>query len=101
MIHKEVAMPTPLSETAVPANSSAGKIAIAAVIALAIGAFFYFDLGRFLSLAALKDNRDHLLAFTEANYAGAAALFVLCYIDRKSTRLNSSHIQKSRMPSSA
>ena len=79
-IQDEVSMPTPVSETAVPAHSSAGKIAIAAVIALAIGAFFYFDLGRFLSLTALKDNRDHLLAFTEANYAGAAALFVLCYI---------------------
>ena len=80
MIQNEVVMPTPLSETAVPANSSAVKIAIALVIALAIGVFFYFDLGQFLSLAALKDNRDHLLAFTEANYAGAAALFVLCYI---------------------
>ena len=80
MIDDEVAMPIPVSETAVPANLSAVKIAIAAVIALAIGAFFYFDLGQFLSLAALKDNRDHLLAFTEANYAGAAALFVLCYI---------------------
>ena len=68
----------PASETT--SGLSAGKIAIAVVIALAIGAFFYFDLGRFLSLAALKDNRDHLLAFTEANYVGAAALFVLCYI---------------------
>ena len=68
----------PSSETT--SGLSAGKIAIAVVIALAIGAFFYFDLGRFLSLAALKDNRDHLLAFTEANYAGAAALFILCYI---------------------
>ena len=27
--------------------------------------------------------------------------FILLIIDRKSTRLNSSHIQKSRMPSSA
>ena len=27
--------------------------------------------------------------------------FATAYIDRKSTRLNSSHIQKSRMPSSA
>lgn len=80
MIQDEVAMPTPASETAVPINSRAGKIAIAAVITLSIGAFFYFDLGRFLSLAALKGNRDYLLAFTEANYAGAAALFVLCYI---------------------
>ena len=80
MIREEVLMPSPMSETAVPTNSSSGKIAIAVVIALAIGAFFYFDLGQFLSLAALKDNRDHLLAFTEANYAGAAALFVLCYV---------------------
>jgi uncharacterized membrane protein YdjX (TVP38/TMEM64 family) len=69
-----------MSEAAVPANSSAGKIAIAAVIAVAIGAFFYFDLGRFLSLTALKDNRDRLLSFTEGNYLSAAVLFILAYI---------------------
>jgi uncharacterized membrane protein YdjX (TVP38/TMEM64 family) len=80
MIHYEVPMPTPVSGTAVHANSSAGKIAIAAVIAVAIGAFFYFDLGRFLSLAALKDNRDRLVSFTEANYVSAAVLFILAYI---------------------
>jgi len=56
------------------------KIIIAAVMTVAIGAFFYFDLGRFLSLDALKENRDHLLAFTEANYAASVALFVLAYI---------------------
>ena len=32
---------------------------------------------------------------------GVAALSGSTWIDRKSTRLNSSHIQKSRMPSSA
>lgn len=80
MIRHEVTMPTPVSETAVPADSSAGKIVIAAVIAVSIGAFFYFDLGRFLSLAALKDNRDKLLSFTEANYVSAAVLFILAYI---------------------
>lgn len=80
MIRHEVAMPTPVPETAVPANSNAGKLAIAAVIALAIGAFFYFDLGRFLSLTALKDNRDRLLSFTDANHASAAVLFILAYI---------------------
>lgn len=80
MIPHEVAMPSPVSETAVPADSSAGKLAIAAIIAVAIGAFFYFDLGRFLSLAALKDNRDKLLSFTEANYASSAVLFILAYI---------------------
>ena len=33
--------------------------------------------------------------------ARLAAATVALYLDRKSTRLNSSHIQKSRMPSSA
>lgn len=80
MIHHEVAMPTPVSETAVPTGSSAGKLAIAAVIVVAIGAFFYLDLGRFLSLAALKENRDRLLSFTEANYASSVVLFILAYI---------------------
>lgn len=73
-------MPTPISETVVPASSNTGKIAIAMVIASAIGAFVYFDLGRFLSLDVLKENRDHLLAFTEANYAGAVGIFILTYI---------------------
>ena len=41
---------------------------------------------------------------TRANFSGATlrqADLRNCDIDRKSTRLNSSHIQKSRMPSSA
>jgi len=73
-------MPTPISETVAPAGSSTGKIAIAIMIASAIGAFVYFDLGRFLSLDALKENRDHLLAFTEAHYASAVGIFILTYI---------------------
>ncbi len=80
MIQPEVTMPTPVSETAVPTGSSAGKIVIAVVIAVAIGAFFYFDLGQFLSLTALKEHRDTLLSFTEANYASSAGLFILAYI---------------------
>ena len=80
MIRPEVTMSTPVPAAATSAHSHAGKIAIAAVIALAITAFFYFDLGQFLSLAALKDNRDKLLSFTEANYVSAAALFILAYI---------------------
>jgi len=80
MIQPEVTMPTPVPETAVPVGSSAGKIVIAAVIAVAIGAFFYFDLGQFLSLEALKEHRDTLLSFTEANYVSSAGLFILAYI---------------------
>ena len=69
-------MPTTISS----GRSGTGKIMIGVAIALAIGAFFFFDLGRLLSLTALKENRDHLLAFTEAHYAIAAGLFVLTYI---------------------
>ena len=59
---------------------SAGKIAVVLAIGVAVAAFFYFDLGRFLSLQALKDNRDYLLSFTETHSAVAAALFVLAYV---------------------
>jgi uncharacterized membrane protein YdjX (TVP38/TMEM64 family) len=59
---------------------SAGKIAVILAIGVAVAAFFYFDLDRFLSLQALKDNRDDLLSFTETHSAVAAALFVLVYV---------------------
>lgn len=57
-----------------------GKIITVVVIACGIGLFFYLDLGRFLSLEALKANRDQLLAFTDANYSAAVILFILLYI---------------------
>jgi uncharacterized membrane protein YdjX (TVP38/TMEM64 family) len=62
------------------AQSSPGKILIAVLLLSALGAFFYFDLAQFLSLTVLKDNRDKLLTFTQANYAVAAGLFVVSYI---------------------
>ena len=73
----------PLNQDTLPAASTrahaSGKVIIALVIGLAIGAFFYFNLGRFLSLDALKDNRDHLLAFTETNYVAAVGIFIVAY----------------------
>jgi uncharacterized membrane protein YdjX (TVP38/TMEM64 family) len=57
-----------------------GKFIILGGIAVGIGLFLYFDLGRFLSLESLKANRDHLLAFTEDNYTAAVSLFILLYI---------------------
>lgn len=62
------------------ASSAQGKLAVALVFAAALGAFFYFDLGRYLSLEALKSNRDSLLAFTEAHYAAAVSLYIAAYI---------------------
>ena len=69
----------------IPAAPSAhgmqvGKIATVIVIGCGFGLFVYFDLARWLSLEALKANRDHLLAFTEANYTGAVVLFIALYI---------------------
>lgn len=80
MIDQQVAMQNdmPVSEQAGGLN--VGRMVIAAVIAVAIGAFVYFDLGQYLSLDALKQNRDQLLAFTESNYAASVAIFILTYI---------------------
>ena len=80
MISGHTTMTNPMPTTIPAGGSSTGKIMIGLAIAVAIGAFFYFDLGRFLSLNALQENRDHLLSFTEANYATAVGLFVLAYI---------------------
>ena len=79
MIRHDAAMITPAANQRESSSSNLGKISIAISIALAIGAFFYFDLGRFLSLTALKDNRDSLLAFTEANFAAAVGIFIIAY----------------------
>jgi uncharacterized membrane protein YdjX (TVP38/TMEM64 family) len=79
MIPHDADMITPVANQRESSSSNLGKISIAVGIALALGAFFYFDLGRFLSLTALKENRDGLLAFTEANYAAAVGIFILAY----------------------
>ena len=73
-------MPNSSTTTAAQGSISSGKIFIAILLAVGIGAFFYFDLGRYLSLEALKQNRDDLLAYTESNYGYAVGFFILLYI---------------------
>ncbi|MFO0700880.1 MAG: TVP38/TMEM64 family protein [Nitrospira sp.] len=80
MIHHDAAMITPVANQRESNTVNLGKIALAIGILLAIGAFFYFDLGRFLTLAALKENRDSLLAFTDANFSVAVAVFIGTYV---------------------
>ncbi len=80
MIRHQAAMTTPALNQSESANSNLAKISIAIVVVLAVGAFFYLDLGKFLSLTALKENRDSLLAFTDANFAAAVAIFIGTYI---------------------
>ncbi len=61
-------------------SSSLGKIIIALLLMTGIGAFFYFDLGTYLSLESLKANRDNLLAYTESHFSLAVSLFILVYV---------------------
>ncbi|MBY0248700.1 MAG: TVP38/TMEM64 family protein [Nitrospiraceae bacterium] len=80
MIDQQVAMQNDMPVSGQARGFNAGRMVIAAVIAVAIGAFLYFDLGQYLSLDALKQNRDQLLAFTESNYAVSVGIFILTYI---------------------
>jgi uncharacterized membrane protein YdjX (TVP38/TMEM64 family) len=64
-----------------PANrSSIGKFVIAVLIVSSTASFIFFDLGRYLSLEALKLHRDQLLAFTQANYVTSVVLFIFTYL---------------------
>ena len=67
------------------------------VVKVAEGYGRNYLLPRKLAIEATKSNR----AVVEQMKAAAQRRSVRDQADRKSTRLNSSHIQKSRMPSSA
>ncbi len=79
MMIREAAMSIPAEAAPAAGAVSRGKLIVLALFVAAIGAFFYFDLGRYLSLDALKANRDALLAFTDANYATSVAIFIVSY----------------------
>jgi uncharacterized membrane protein YdjX (TVP38/TMEM64 family) len=72
-------MPSTVSSSTIIPKPLTGKVILLALLVVGIGVFLYFDLGRYLSLDALKANRDRLLTFTEANYAAAVGLFILMY----------------------
>lgn len=79
MIRYDTVMTNQASAHSDSTRSNLGKISIVVGLALAISAFFYLDLGRFLSLAVLKDNRDSLLAFTNSNLTASVGIFILVY----------------------
>ncbi len=60
-------------------SRSVGRLIVTLLVAIALIGFFYFDLDRFLSLEALKANRDHLFAYTQQHYATAVVLFIALY----------------------
>ena len=79
MIQANATMQVPMEQNEKRSASNTGKVAIALLFLAAVGSFFYFDLGRYLSLESLKANRDSLLAFTETHYAASVAIFVASY----------------------
>jgi len=56
------------------------RLAILALIALLVGAYFWFDLGQYFSLAELRERRDQLLTFIDRNFFGMLALYMAVYI---------------------
>ena len=56
------------------------KWVILAVFGLVVAAFFYFDLGQFLSLNSLKENKDALRSYTDKHYFLMVISFIGVYI---------------------
>lgn len=61
-------------------DSIKGKVLIAVIFLVVIGAFYVFDLMAYISLDVLKANRDKLLAFADEHYWSAVGLFILAYV---------------------
>lgn len=61
-------------------NMNMKKILLLLAAVLAVGLFFYLDLGRFLTLAALKENRQSLADYYEAHRLATVAGFMAIYI---------------------
>lgn len=57
-----------------------GRVVVVLAFAAAVAAFVLLDLAQYLSLEALKSNRDRLLVFTQQHYAAAATLFAVAYV---------------------
>ncbi|WP_171208770.1 MULTISPECIES: TVP38/TMEM64 family protein [unclassified Ruegeria] len=68
-----------MSETTQPTRSGIGRhIPLLVILAVALAGFF--TLGDYLSFETLRDNREALLAWRDANYWAMAAAFVGIYI---------------------
>ncbi len=58
---------------------SIAKLAIVAAVVIGVVAFFFLDLGRFLTLETLKANKDALRTYTDAHYWAAVLAFIAAY----------------------
>ncbi len=60
-------------------RTRSGRMIIVALMGLAIGVFFFFDVDSYLTLETVKANRDRLLVFTDAHRPAAIASFIVTY----------------------
>jgi uncharacterized membrane protein YdjX (TVP38/TMEM64 family) len=56
------------------------KILLLLAVLLAVAAFFYLDLGRFLTVASLKLHRQSLLQYYQTHRAATVAAFMAVYV---------------------
>jgi uncharacterized membrane protein YdjX (TVP38/TMEM64 family) len=56
------------------------KIGLVITAVVLIGAFFYFDLGRYFTLESLKANREALVAYYESHRLTFISIFLTIYI---------------------
>src|SRR2546430_134110 len=81
MLDAPRSVPASLQISSSPSRKSVrGKIVIALIFAAAVAAYFYFDLKQYLTLESLKAHRDQLLAYTDAHFVAAVAIFSALYV---------------------
>ena len=56
------------------------KLLLLCIFLITAGLFFYFDLGNYLTLAALKANRDKFAAFYDGHRTATVLIFMAVYI---------------------
>ncbi|MGE0171323.1 MAG: TVP38/TMEM64 family protein [Oligoflexales bacterium] len=61
-------------------KSNKGKVVLTAIIALLVGAFFYFDLGSYFTLSSLKNNREAFQQFYQENTVVTLSSYVIIYV---------------------
>lgn len=55
------------------------KLLIAGILLAGVVAFWAFDIGQYLTLAAIKANRDALQKYTETHYVATTVVFIAVY----------------------
>jgi uncharacterized membrane protein YdjX (TVP38/TMEM64 family) len=62
-----------------PRRLPIGKLLVAVAVVFAVGAFFAFNLGQYLTLSSLKANKDALRLYADSHYATTVIVFIAAY----------------------